>query len=87
MNRVLRRLAVIAAVVSLVLATAGLAAAQGVGMKGGYLYSSFDFDGVSDVLDSSNGWMAGLFFGGNRNGRVGVMGEFNMVPRTNVCTI
>ncbi len=49
-----------------------------VGVKGGYLYSSFDFDDASDVIDGNNGWMAGLFFGGNRPGRVGVMGEFNI---------
>ena len=51
---------------------------MGVGVKGGYLYTAFGFDGVSDVLDSSNGWMAGLFFGGNRPGTVGLMGEINV---------
>ena len=80
MIRVFRRLAVVAALVPIFLASPGLAEAQGVGVgvKGGYLYSSFDFEDASDVLDSSNGWIAGLFFGGNRPGRVGVMGEINV---------
>ncbi len=80
MNSAFRLAVIVAAVVSLFLASPGLAEAQGVGVgvKGGYLYSSFDFDSASDVIDSSNGWMAGLFFGGNRDGRVGVMGEFNI---------
>jgi len=72
------------AVVALVVmccAVGGRAHAQGIGtgVKGGFLFSSFDFDEASDLLDSSNGWMAGLFFGGNRPGRVGVMGEINLL--------
>ncbi len=80
MIRVFRRLAVVAALVPIFLSSPGLAEAQGVGVgvKGGYLYSSFDFENVADVIDGSNGWMAGLFFGGNRPGRVGVMGEVNV---------
>lgn len=81
MIRVLRRLAVIAALVPMFLAAPDLTEAQGLGVKGGYLYSSFDFEGVSDVFDRSSGWMAGLFFGGNRDGRVGVMGEINLQAR------
>ncbi len=75
-----RGMAVVAALVPMFLAAPALAEAQGVGVgvKGGYLYTSFDFDGASDLLDSSNGWMAGLFFGGNRSGTVGVMGEINI---------
>ena len=78
MTRLFCRLAVVTALVPMFLAAAGLADAQGVGVKGGYLYSSFDFENVSDVVDGSNGWMAGLFFGGNRPGRGGVMGELNV---------
>jgi hypothetical protein len=72
--------AVVAALVPVLLAAAGRVEAQGVGIgvKGGYLYSSFDFENASDVLDSSSGWMAGLFIGGNRAGRVGLMGEINL---------
>ena len=55
MIRVLRRLAVIAALVPMFLAAPDLAEAQGLGVKGGYLYSSFDFEGVSDVFDRSSG--------------------------------
>jgi len=55
--------------------------AQGVGVKGGYLYSSFNLEGAPNVLDSSNSWMAGLFFGGNRLGRVGLMIEINVLAK------
>ena len=80
MIRLFCRLAVVAAVVPMFLVVTGRAEAQGVGVgaKAGYLYSSFDFDNASDVLDNSSGWMAGLFLGGNRPGRVGVMGEINL---------
>ena len=68
MNRLCHCIAVVASLVPTLLASSGLAEAQGVGVgvKGGYLYSSFDFDDASDVIESNNGWMAGLFFGGNR---------------------
>ena len=80
MNRLCHCIAVVASLVPMLLASSGLAEAQGVGVgvKGVYLYSSFDFDDASDVIESNNGWMAGLFFGGNRDGRLGVMGEFNI---------
>lgn len=45
----------------------------GFGIKGGWLYSSFSQAGES--LDSRSGWEAGIFFGGNRSGVVGLMGE------------
>ena len=45
----------------------------GFGVKGGWLYSSFSEAGES--LDSRSGWEAGIFFGGNRGGVLGVMGE------------
>jgi len=45
----------------------------GFGIKGGWLYSSFSQAGES--LDSRSGWEAGIFFGGNRSGVVGFMGE------------
>jgi hypothetical protein len=45
----------------------------GFGIKGGWIYSSFSQAGES--LDSRGGWEAGIFFGGNRSGVVGLMGE------------
>jgi Outer membrane protein beta-barrel domain len=45
----------------------------GFGIKGGYLYNSFSTAKAN--LESTNSWEAGIFFGGNRNGVVGVMGE------------
>ena len=54
--------------------------AQGIGggVKGGFLHNSFD---VHQALDDGNGWMAGVFFGGNRPGTIGVMGELNLQAR------
>jgi hypothetical protein len=45
----------------------------GFGVKGGYLYNSYSTAKLN--LNSTNSWEAGIFFGGNRNGVVGVMGE------------
>ena len=45
----------------------------GVGVKGGYIYPSFS-NARSD-FDASAGWQLGIFFGGNRPGVLGVMGE------------
>lgn len=45
----------------------------GFGVKGGLLYSSYRETGES--FKNNNGWEAGIFFGGNRSGAIGVMGE------------
>jgi hypothetical protein len=45
----------------------------GVGVKGGFLYTSFSAANANYKNDS--GWIAGLFFGGNRPGVLGLMGE------------
>lgn len=45
----------------------------GFGVKGGWLYSSFSE--ANDDFDNNNGWAAGLFFGGNRDGVIGLQGE------------
>jgi hypothetical protein len=58
----------------------------GFGLKGGYLYNSLDFDGDEDLFDGRAGWMAGLFFGGNRTGRIGLMGELNVLRKSALCT-
>jgi hypothetical protein len=49
----------------------------GVGIKGGFLYNSLNFSDASQVYNGRAGWTVGLFFGGNRSGVVGVMGELN----------
>ena len=51
----------------------------GIGVKGGHLYSSFKE--ASESLDSNQGFLAGIFFGGNRPGVVGVMGKLLYVKR------
>ncbi len=81
MTRVVRGLTVVVALTSVFLVAPTLAQAQGigVGVKAGYLHSSFN---VTNAFDSNgDGWQAGLFFGGNRPGTVGFMGEFNVQSR------
>ena len=80
MTRVVRGLTVVVVLTSMLLVVPALAKAQGigVGVKGGYLHSSFD---ATNAFDSGEGWQAGLFFGGNRPGAVGFMGEFNVLAR------
>ena len=71
--------------VAAVALTAGLAlpsraeAQSGVGIKGGFLYSSLDFDDVDDVYDSRAGWTAGVFFGAKRP--VTIQGELNFLQK------
>jgi len=45
----------------------------GFGVKGGLLFSSYREANTN--YKNNNGWQAGIFFGGNRPGSVGVMGE------------
>ena len=82
MTRVVRGLTGVVALTSMLLVAPTLAEAQGIGIgvKGGFLHSSFDVEGAVD-LDGGEGWQAGLFFGGNRRGTVGFMGEFNVQAR------
>lgn len=70
--------ALILGTLSLSSTTVAEAQGVGVGVKGGFLHSSFD---ATEAFDSGNGWMAGLFFGGNRPGTVGFMGEFNVLAK------
>jgi len=78
MFQMFRALVIVAALLPIYAAVPAYAQGIGVGVKGGYLYTSFGFNGVSDVLDSRNGWMTGLFIGGNRSGTLGLMGEINV---------
>jgi hypothetical protein len=81
MTRVVRGLTGVVALTSVLLVAPSFAQAQGVGVgvKAGYLHSSFD---VANAFNSGGDrWQAGLFFGGNRPGAVGFMGEFNVQSR------
>ena len=80
----LRVPAVVAVSAVTVLLLAPPVAAQdgiGFGVSGGITRSTLQFDGASDIVESRNGWMAGIWFGGNRNGVVGVMGELDYVVK------
>lgn len=57
---------------------AGTASAQegvGFGIKGGVRYPDFTTDDLE--LDNRMGWQAGVFFGGNRDGVLGLQAELN----------
>jgi len=72
-----------------VIAVARPAAAQqyndegiGFGVLGGLTNSTISTtDIVDENLKSSTGWMAGIWFGGNRNGHLGFMGEVSYVVK------
>lgn len=52
----------------------------GVGALGGLNISSATGDN-SEGIASGTGWIVGIWFGGNRNGRVGFMGEVNYAEK------
>ena len=47
----------------------------GIGAKIGPLFTSYDAAKCDGCFNTNTGWEAGIWFGGNRGGRVGVMGE------------
>ena len=51
------------------------------GIKGGFLYSSLKFENTDDVIDSNNGWTAGVFFGTGGDKVAGVQGEVNVLQK------
>ena len=51
----------------------------GFGIKGGFLFSSFD--AANENFKNHNGWLAGIFFGGNRPGVLGVQGEIQYAKK------
>ncbi len=55
----------------------------GIGVKGGFLFNSINSATAS--VNNNTGWIVGLWFGGNRSGRVGVMGEI-MYARKSAAT-
>lgn len=62
------------------LAIAGPAAAQGVGIKGGLVFPSFD-TARDFELENRIGFQVGLFLDANRDGVVGFQTEFNYLRR------
>lgn len=89
MRRGVRWLTVAAVAVAAVMFVAAPAQAQGgnndqgigFGLNFGITRATFDNDGVADFFEGRTGLMAGIFFGGNRNGVLGVMGELNYVEK------
>jgi hypothetical protein len=51
----------------------------GFGIKGGFLFSSFD--AANQDFKNHYGWLAGIFFGGNRPGVLGVQGEIQYAKK------
>jgi hypothetical protein len=82
MTSVYKGAAAMAVVASLGLATPVFAQGVGVGIKAGPVFADFSLDDPDDLdLDKRTGWQAGIFFGGNRAGTVGVMGEVNFIQK------
>lgn len=79
MKRMISR--VIAVAVLAMLAAPAVAQAQSVAVKGGLLYSSFNFDDVDDVIDSRAGWMAGVSLGGGTPNALGLVLELNFLSK------
>ena len=84
MHLMFRRLVLPLMVMGAVVLSVAPAAAQGIGIgiKGGPVFSKLDVDDDSEAFDNRTGWMAGVFFGGNRRGVVGVGAEVNVIKRT-----
>jgi hypothetical protein len=47
----------------------------GIGAKIGPIFTSYDAASCDGCFNTNTGWEGGIWFGGNRGGRVGVMGE------------
>jgi hypothetical protein len=67
--------------VAAALLTATSAFAQGFGVEAGITRASLHADNPSDLVKGRTGVMGGIWFGGNRNGRVGFMGEITYVVK------
>jgi hypothetical protein len=61
--------------------TASGTSGVGFGILGMVSRTSWRADDIEDFFDDKIGWGAGLWIGGNRNGRVGVVGEFIYLSR------
>lgn len=76
MNRI-TKIVVMAAVVVLGGWATASAQGAGVGIKGGVVFPDFTTDALE--LKGRTGWQGGIWFGGNREGVVGVQGEVNFL--------
>lgn len=75
------QISALALLVGLCIPGAALAQGVGVGLKGGIVYPQFTHDIEDLELDNRAGWQAGIFFGGNREGVVGIQGELNWLRK------
>jgi hypothetical protein len=65
-----------------VFGTPAFAQGAGVGVKIGPTFTTLDLEGPDfEGLEGKTGWQGGIFFGGNRRGTIGVMGEVNYARR------
>jgi hypothetical protein len=64
----------------LLLALPAASQAQGVGVKGGFLYPTFKFNDFDQVINGNTGWMAGLFFADRAPG-VHAAAELNFLQK------
>jgi hypothetical protein len=78
-----RAIRVLALGLLLAVGASGTALAQGigVGVKGGLVYPDFSVDLSDYNYNSKTGWQAGMWFGGNRDGIVGVQVEINYLQK------
>ena len=53
----------------------------GFGLEAGITRATVKAEGVEDFFDSRTGFLAGIWFGGNRNGVLGFMGELAYLVR------
>src|SRR5262245_24407450 len=92
MTRSVTRPAIFGVVASLFLTASAAAQSQpqrdegiGLGVKGGYLGSTFNYDANQELFDGQGGWLLGVFGGGNRPGRFGFQGEINLLKKSTLC--
>jgi len=79
-HRALRILA-LACLVTFGASAAASAQGIGFGVKGGIVYPDFSVDVSNYNYKNKTGWEAGLWFGGNRDGIVGVQVELNYMEK------
>ncbi len=75
------RILVLAVVATFALSTSAAAQGLGFGFKGGLVYPDFSTDVGDYDYKNKAGWQAGIWFGGNRDGIVGVQAEINYVQK------
>ncbi len=76
MRTAVRQLSAVSVIgLSLLAFSAAPASAQGIGIKGGWLFPEFTSEAIE--FDNRTGYQVGLFFGGDRGGLFGVQGELN----------